>query len=370
MKRLITAILLATSLGLSFLVPASGAVKAGTSCTKLKATTIVSGYKYTCIKSGKKLVWSKGVKVAVKVTPTPSPESTLEPQKVDFIPWSSKFETLFLTRSAIEQIDSYIGKVIPNNDYELIIDPIIKESDRSWIKAELDFSNGFFSNIKRTKVKVFLGASHEWSLKTVRAENLWLGDSREPYPCSQGIRDAYCADGNLILLIYSDIYGSEYSSYNWEGGRRSTPAHEFFHTVQYALGGSSIAGSSGNQEMRIPRWLNEGSANFFGFYVVDKLGIDSYQEGRFKQLNSNPDYKSVIPLKDYSFSNLNPYGIGQGASEYLIASIGFEKFLNIWKFTNSESSFNLGFKKATGIDIEDFYTKFEAARESIISKTG
>jgi hypothetical protein len=39
--------------------------------------------------------------------------------------------------------------------------------------------------------------------------------------------------------------------------------------------------------------------------------------------------------------------------------------LNIWKFTKSESSFNEGFKKATGITIDDFYLKFEAARSSM-----
>jgi len=38
-------------------------VKAGTKCNKVKATTTVNGMKYTCIKSGTKLVWSKGVPV-------------------------------------------------------------------------------------------------------------------------------------------------------------------------------------------------------------------------------------------------------------------------------------------------------------------
>ena len=37
------------------------AVKAGIGCTKQGATSIVSGKKYTCIKSGKKLVWDNGV---------------------------------------------------------------------------------------------------------------------------------------------------------------------------------------------------------------------------------------------------------------------------------------------------------------------
>jgi hypothetical protein len=52
---------------------ATAAVKAGATCTKLKSTTKVSGYKYTCIKSGKKLVWSKGVRVVATPKPTASP---------------------------------------------------------------------------------------------------------------------------------------------------------------------------------------------------------------------------------------------------------------------------------------------------------
>ena len=48
--------------------------KAGVKCTKLKATSIVKGKKFTCIKSGKKLVWDKGVTVKATVT-KPSPTS-------------------------------------------------------------------------------------------------------------------------------------------------------------------------------------------------------------------------------------------------------------------------------------------------------
>ena len=35
--------------------------KAGTKCTKAGATATASGKKFTCIKSGSKLVWNKGV---------------------------------------------------------------------------------------------------------------------------------------------------------------------------------------------------------------------------------------------------------------------------------------------------------------------
>jgi M6 family metalloprotease-like protein len=59
------------------------AVKAGGACTKPNATTTVSGYKFMCTKSGKKLLWSKGQKVGNSIpspttspTPTPSPSAT------------------------------------------------------------------------------------------------------------------------------------------------------------------------------------------------------------------------------------------------------------------------------------------------------
>jgi hypothetical protein len=60
--RKVLAVLIAVSL--LGVAPANAAtVKAGSKCNKLKATTTVNGMKYTCIKSGSKLVWSKGVAV-------------------------------------------------------------------------------------------------------------------------------------------------------------------------------------------------------------------------------------------------------------------------------------------------------------------
>ena len=42
------------------LVPVNAAVKAGGVCKKAGITSVVSSKTYTCVKSGKKLVWNKG----------------------------------------------------------------------------------------------------------------------------------------------------------------------------------------------------------------------------------------------------------------------------------------------------------------------
>jgi len=56
--------------------------KAGATCTKLKATQIVGTKKFTCIKSGKKLVWDKGVTVPKAATPKPTATTAPTPPVV------------------------------------------------------------------------------------------------------------------------------------------------------------------------------------------------------------------------------------------------------------------------------------------------
>ncbi len=76
MKRSITATFIALYLATSVL-PSSGAVtKAGAACKSTGATSVVGNKKFTCIKSGKKLIWNKG-------TPVPKPSSTPAARNVD-----------------------------------------------------------------------------------------------------------------------------------------------------------------------------------------------------------------------------------------------------------------------------------------------
>ena len=296
-------------------------------------------------------------------TPTTSPSSTPTPttEKINFVPWSSTFVTEDMIKAAIQKTDEYLGTVKPSNSYSFTVDPAITDSDRAWITQVLDYTNGAFSDVLQGRVKVFLGTTHQWSASAMRSAGVWVGDPRAPFPCSSGINDAYCAGEDIALMTYSDIYKPN-SDYRWDIGRRSTPAHELFHNVQFALNGANLAP---NNPTYIPRWLMEGSANYFGFYIVDKLKFGNYETGRRQQVNTNQNYRSIVPLVQYDNFASDPYGIGQAASEYLIASAGFENFLNIWRYTKSEGSFEQGFRKAVGIEISVFYDKFEAARGSM-----
>ena len=59
------------------------AVKAGSPCTKLGATSSTATTKFTCVKSGKKLIWNKGVAISKPVAQSSSePNSSASPSPV------------------------------------------------------------------------------------------------------------------------------------------------------------------------------------------------------------------------------------------------------------------------------------------------
>ena len=59
-------------------------VAAGAACTKVGATQVVSGKKFTCIKSGKKTVWDKGVAAKKSQTITATPIADVEVSEIFF----------------------------------------------------------------------------------------------------------------------------------------------------------------------------------------------------------------------------------------------------------------------------------------------
>jgi hypothetical protein len=71
--------------------------KAGAKCTKLKATQIVGSKKFTCIKSGSKLVWDKGVAVPKASTTKPPVVVVKKAQTIEF----PEIENVYLANKAL-----------------------------------------------------------------------------------------------------------------------------------------------------------------------------------------------------------------------------------------------------------------------------
>ena len=88
---------IAIALLLALATPVHAATpKAGAKCTKAGITATAAGKKFTCIKSGNKLVWNKGV--AIKAAPKPSPNPVFKP--VEPTPSPTPAPTLIPTPTA------------------------------------------------------------------------------------------------------------------------------------------------------------------------------------------------------------------------------------------------------------------------------
>jgi len=105
MKKILTLAVLVAFMGSLITSPALGAVKAGATCTKAGLTSTVSGKKFTCTKSGKKLVWDKGIVIQKPTTSTekstqevtPNPEAPTTPAaSVESIPAQTSSGTVDL----------------------------------------------------------------------------------------------------------------------------------------------------------------------------------------------------------------------------------------------------------------------------------
>lgn len=119
MKRLVTAFTFILLISWFPSFPASAAVKPGAPCGKLKLVSIENGYRYTCIQSGKKLVWNKGVKIPV-ATPTKSATSVPKeitgfqdaierPQDVSYWAWKKSSDQVLSNKSKGPSLELLVG---------------------------------------------------------------------------------------------------------------------------------------------------------------------------------------------------------------------------------------------------------------------
>ena len=59
--------------------------------------------------------------------------------------------------------------------------------------------------------------------------------------------------------------------------------------------------------------------------------------------------------------------MGQMATEYLVASLGFEVLLDIYREYGSLGDFEASFEAATGLALSDFYQMFDAAYQNLFA---
>lgn len=377
-----TKVTFATLLCLFFtlpLIPADAVVKTGAACSKAGLKSVVSGMTYTCIKSGKKLVWDKGVAVtkptaavtsaatpsaAPVVTPTPAPTPEIVYATLwEKYKWSKPTSSSSVASAATDKFKAFAATARSTATTIKIVsqdgtDPNLLKwvTDGSALVAKIfsypQLSGPFVAVLANDKTFAEKAYNDNGFSRDAKS----LADYFDKAPASGGPPNTYnnTMIKNNNLLVNDKI------------GIMQMPGHETFHFIQ-----KSIAGKSATPDGLgiAPQWFWEGPAVFVGLQAANLLSLASYAtEGRafaVKRSTSGPVKSLKLSEVVKNDGTADPYGIGAIATEFLVANVGMEKFMDIYNNLGKGMNFQDSFKAATGVEIADFYSMFEEIRSSI-----
>ena len=398
--------LAALAIAALILVPlkAVAAVKAGDVCNKVGTTATANGKKYTCVKSGKKLVWDKGLTVAAPkptaaptLTATPSPSaSSTPPQPIPPSPTASPTPT----------VKTFVPPTIPKSFQELEgnLSGIIYGA---WLKAGDQIRN---SPVNIKNIQVFSGpttvpgnpdplvpiklASQLYSnfepAKNVYVIEMANGDK----DWAQKIFDQY-ADvvyGNVKTAV-SEICDTSDCGHaqahrtksfdgilligkapNYKGTGKSRPdvltgmdySHEYIHTIQTFNGK--------DRATYAPVWFKEGGATYASTAIAMSNSYSDYVTQRNiwlqDQYRDSATYTAswvenfINPYKSFPenadvFSHYSqyprwyPYAIGCIVNEIFTVIKGPDAAMNIYKRLGQGQTFPGAFQAEFGISWSD-----------------
>ena len=213
-----------------------------------------------------------------------------------------------------------------------------------------------------------IGATESWTIERLANSGYITPVCNAPY--MSGV--LLCMDSER-RQGYTVMEDTVYDPRNPGGDGGALLAHEFFHLVQHNLSkyinrGLVKSGDPSNVN-EFPVWFVEGSADFVGYSVGALAQKASYWDGREKALSYSPpgDAINKNAIEDYEnrICCTYPYHIGQIATEFIVASIGFQKMIDIWSEFATTRNFEKSFESVTGISKKTFYEKFEQLRPNV-----
>ena len=369
--------------------------KAGAKCTKAGITATAAGKKFTCVKSGNKLVWNKGV--AIKAAPKPSPNPVFKPVEPTPSPTPTATPTPVATPTPTPT--PTIVRVIRNNgpqnaDAYDAIQPVytllnqvsaeLAARAQSVRKANIvllsdEPNNPLVAGTKTVVIKttemmraidvnfldneVYLFRSMPW-LKTssLNTSCPHLIKNQEMFGWANAGCDKYWVGD---FAYYED-------QKNYIGKPRHTPqtllaftgAHETVHLIQ--------VGNRTGQSSKFPAWYREGSASVGAglvmvamsdyangdYNAVDDWELNSWSKPRcgavFNTWKEKHDESGHAAMKNCEYS------VGRRMVEYLVArDKTFDNIFKVYSSVGPNMTFNEAFEKYHGMKITDFFAQVE-----------
>ena len=373
----------------------AAAPKAGATCTKKNATATSAGKLYTCILSGKKLVWNKGVAVPKPTpsltkptaigdpigavgstpspTPTPTPTPTIERKDWELIymriwdeleksqnqksfPFEYKLGPTVNKDKAQESIAAYDKAMkiwmplLAGNTISPVIWTIMSEKDYTWWKQIVDQQEGSSAN-------------YAWNPDTNMLGHCQLSSN------------AFCGYGNAFKsntpeykFLQYNVIGSTYN----QSPNSNTVNHESVHFYQLSV----VQGFPRD----IPCWYVEGQASLYGGALQANLVTDRSssirQRNNFKgivrQYQAKADTYTASEWVDVLKNMYQPhvscssqqdyfkYALGMFVWEYLYDKYGPKVMHQVLLDFKAGKSFNESIEKELSLNLDQLNEKLAA----------
>ena len=371
----------------------AAAPKAGAKCTKKSATATSGGKLFTCIQSGKKLVWNKGVAIkkptpVATLTPTATPTTT---PAIMPTPTATPLIINPLAKQAFEIIQSAkrdnanliltyeIQNFVPSDVVETVrrktesavrIYSVFLESTRQviiHIYTEKDLSNmsgrDMFKN--RSDLQFFT----DWWGKDLSVVNSAFG-----YPGSY-LKEGCSAGGQASCAGKAGhagvAYPSRATSKTLDTFNLSVVPHEFFHVIQdfYRYKGEpAYFVTEESKDFSMPSLFREGGATFMQmvashdeinqseavFKVAKEWMLKEYSRD-ITALVTPEDLVTLLVKLENGDRSSRSYAIGAAFHEWLVVNHGLNKFIALTKNHVIGKSFKDLFAETYGMTLVDAY---------------
>ena len=138
----------------------AAAPKAGSKCTKAGQTSTSAGIKYTCVKSGKKLVWNKGVALK-KSEPAPAPSAETKAEVKNLLSSDpritplSALTSMDICKTVDKTPDYYQNAVLHKNGFPRPVKSMSGKNSAKVLVIPLSFTDLPFRKEKYQRVQLF-----------------------------------------------------------------------------------------------------------------------------------------------------------------------------------------------------------------------
>ena len=371
------------------------AVKTGTSCSKAGIKSVSAGKTFTCVKSGKKLVWDKGVLIAVA---KPAPGTSANPEPTAFIPpaMPTSFENLYGNRKGVAYAAwLQTGQVMNASEARVpTLKTFIGPNTKPWyteVEKTLNLVSKAFPSAKlpsnvitifynftdiswaEEKLKTLITAQSYSELDRNEGGHLVDSNCQAQFKDCGGAKQVTTIEGTnlgIMLIGVPNNPGMEVAG----GGTRGDPgtyennttgqllAHEYFHALQR----EELVGKNLSRNDWPPRWFGEGSAYFFQNAIVNSGDFKKFSNWRqiavgdyIKQHGITAEFVSdFMDIAHYSddwngFSGDWNYFLGARIIETLVSLKGPESILSFYKLMGEGKGFEYSFKNVYGANYRD-----------------